>query len=105
MKFWVGITDKDWFDYLSAGSPDEVNFWQPSARPVAQFLEPGSLFLFKLHAPRNYIVGGGIFVRFSVLPAKLAWLAFGTKNGVESYSDLRARVERYRAVTHHPSRP
>src|SRR6476619_379555 len=25
------ITDKDWFDSLSALQPDEVNFWQPGA--------------------------------------------------------------------------
>jgi putative restriction endonuclease len=99
MKFWVGITDRDWFDFLSTRSPDEVNFWQPSARPVAQFLEPGSVFLFKLHAPHNYIVGAGVFVRFSVLPAKLAWEAFGPKNGVEDYFTLRARIQKYRSAT------
>jgi hypothetical protein len=49
MKFYVGVTDDQWFDYLrglssrlSASSfasptklPDEVNFWQPS--PDSQF--------------------------------------------------------------------
>lgn len=99
MKFWVGITDKDWFDHLAAREPDEVNFWQPSGKPVAQFLQPGSVFLFKLHSPHNYIVGGGFFVRFSVLPARLAWEAFGIKNGVVSYQALRDRVARYRAAT------
>lgn len=99
MKFWVGITDKDWFDHLASREPDEVNFWQPSGKPVAQFLQPGSVFLFKLHSPHNYIVGGGYFVRFSVLPARLAWEAFGIKNGVESYQALRDRVARYRTAT------
>src|SRR5690606_21415835 len=64
-----------------------------------QFLQPGSLFLFKLHSPRNYIVGGGFFVRFSVLPARLAWEAFDFKNGVESFKALRDRVARYRTET------
>lgn len=30
MKFWVGVTDNDWFQFLSREAPDEVNFWQPS---------------------------------------------------------------------------
>lgn len=88
MKFWVGVTDKDWFDFLSARRPDEVNFWQPSGRALAAFLEPGVPFLFKLHAPHNSIVGGGFFVRFSALPARLAWAAFGEKNGVTDYDGL-----------------
>lgn len=96
MKFWVGVTDKAWFDWLRAKAPGEVNFWQPSARPLAGFLEPGVPFLFKLHAPRNFIVGGGFFVRFSALPARLAWEAFGEANGVADYAALRERIEQYR---------
>ncbi|MCC2640126.1 MAG: restriction endonuclease [Nitrospira sp.] len=30
MKFWIGMTDNKWFEFLSARSPDEVNFWRPS---------------------------------------------------------------------------
>lgn len=97
MRFWVGVTDKAWFEHLRAQAPDEVNFWQPSARPLATFLEPGVPFLFKLHAPHNYIVGGGFFVRFSALPARLAWEAFGEKNGVIDYTSLRKRVDQYRS--------
>ena len=96
MKFWVGVTDKAWFEHLQVRAPDEVNFWQPSSRRLATFLEPGVPFLFKLHAPDNYIVGGGFFVRFSALPARLAWEAFGENNGVDNYPSLRQRVERYR---------
>ncbi len=96
MKFWVGVTDKNWFNFLRPRAPDEVNFWQPSAAPVAAFLEPGTPFLFKLHSPDNYIVGGGLFVWFSPLPARLAWEAFGEKNGVADYATLKRRVEQYR---------
>lgn len=98
MKFWVGVTDKDWFEFLRARAPDEVNFWQPSGKPLAAFLEPGTPFLFKLHAPNNFIVGGGFFVRFSALPAQLAWQAFGENNGVVNYASLRRRVEQYRDI-------
>jgi putative restriction endonuclease len=96
MRFWVGVTDKAWFDYLRARSPDEVNFWQPSAKPVASFLTAGTPFLFKLHAPNNFVVGGGFFVRFSALPARLAWEAFGANNGVADYEALKRRVQQYR---------
>jgi putative restriction endonuclease len=96
MKFWVGITDKNWYEFLRGRSPDEVNFWQPGPRALAAFLQPGVPFLFKLHAPHHFIVGGGFFVRFSVLPARVAWEAFREKNGVPDYAALKQRVEQYR---------
>jgi len=96
MRFWVGVTDKAWFEFLRAQRPDEANFWQPSGKHVANFLSPGVPFLFKLHAPDNFIVGGGYFLRFSALPARLAWEAFGEKNGVSDYNTLRKRVLKYR---------
>jgi putative restriction endonuclease len=95
MKLWVGITDKNWFEFLCARAPEEVNFWQPSAKRRAAVLEAGAPFLFKLHAPDNYIVGGGFFVRYSALPARLAWDAFGVNNGVADYAALKRRVEQY----------
>jgi putative restriction endonuclease len=98
LRFWVGVTDQDWFEHLRARAPDEVNFWQPSAGRRAVRLDAGAPFLFKLHAPRNYVVGGGFFVRYSALPARLAWEAFGEKNGVEDYAQLRRRIERYRTT-------
>ena len=57
----VAVTDGDWFELLrQAPNLSEVNFWAPSAANF-RALQPGELFLFKLHAPRNVIVGGGIF--------------------------------------------
>jgi putative restriction endonuclease len=67
MKFWVGVTDRDWFDQLSRLQPDEVNFWQPSGRPPFTNAPVGMPFLFKLKYPVNAIVGGGWFVGFSRL--------------------------------------
>jgi putative restriction endonuclease len=93
---FVGVTDKDWFDYLAVQQPDEVNFWSPSGRATFQALRPGELFLFKLHSPNNFIVGGGVFSTASNLPLSLAWDAFGTKNGVQSLSEMRRRIARYR---------
>ncbi len=47
MKFWVGVTDKTWFDYLASISPDEVNFWKPGGQGFGA-LEIGEPFPFKL---------------------------------------------------------
>ncbi len=98
MRFWVGITDRDWYDFLAARAPlDEVNFWQPSPRrPV--HLEVGAPFLFKLHAAHGgWIVGGGYVGHpFTPLPASMAWDAFGEKNGAASFAEMAARVRRYR---------
>jgi putative restriction endonuclease len=85
VNIYVGITDYDWFRFLSALTGlDEVNFWQPGGRTNFQALRPGELFLFKLHAPRNFIVGGGVFARADILPISLAWEAFGVSNGAPS---------------------
>ena len=96
MRIYVGITDKDWYERLSASGPDEVNFWNPGEQGSFAALKQGELFLFKLHAPYNYIVGGGYFVSFSRLPMSLAWLAFGPKNGVGSLQEFHARIKGYR---------
>ena len=96
MRFYVGITDLDWFTYLSAQKPDEVNFWQPSAHGFKR-LQPGEPFLFKLHSPSNYIVGGGFFSHYTALPLTFAWDAFGIKNGAQSLEEMRARIWKYRS--------
>jgi putative restriction endonuclease len=98
MRIVVAVTDNDWFHFLKERNPDEVNFWQPSARGTFRALAPGEPFLFKLHSPFNYIVGGGFFVKYSVLPTSLAWEAIGDKNGARSLAEMRQRVERYRQV-------
>lgn len=96
MKFWIGVTDNKWFEFLSARSPDEVNFWGPSGFGSFQAVQPGSLFLFKLHSPDNFIAGGGIFIKHSTLPLSLAWDAFGEKNGANSQEALRLLIEKFR---------
>ena len=53
MRFFVGVTDYDWFRFLAARTGiDEVNFWQPSGGIAFKALQPGGLFLFKLHIVR-----------------------------------------------------
>ena len=96
MKVYVGVTDYDWFTLLKEQDCDEVNFWTPGGNKNFRALSENEMFLFKLHAPRNYIVGGGFFVRFSILPDYLAWDAFGIKNGVASRDELETRIRKYK---------
>jgi len=97
VKLWVGVTDNNWFEMLRQRRPAEVNFWQPSGRQAFRALTAGEPFLFKLHSPLNFIVGGGFFVSYSALPASLAWDAFGLDNGVETAESLMERIRKYRS--------
>ncbi len=89
MKFWIGVTDNQWFKYLSKIRPDEVNFRQPSATPPFRNVPIGMPFLFKLKRPFNHIAGGGFFVTYSTLPLCIAWEVFGVKNGCSPLEELR----------------
>jgi HNH endonuclease len=94
----VAVTDYDWFQSLRERKDwPEVNFWAPSGASF-RALQPGELFLFKLHSPRNYIVGGGVFAQAMTLPCSLAWEAFGQANGAANLEEMRARIMRYRDV-------
>ncbi len=97
MQAYVGITDREWFELLkNLPHLEEVNFWQPSGNNHFRALNPGELFLFKLHSPYNYIVGGGFFAHSSILPISLAWESFKEMNGARSLIEMRTRVEKYR---------
>jgi putative restriction endonuclease len=78
---------------------EEVNFWQPGGNHQFRALEPGELFLFKLHSPRNFIVGGGFFAHSTLLPVSLAWEAFALGNGARSLREMRGQIQRYRKVS------
>src|SRR5687768_6503281 len=94
----VAVTDNDWFEMLRRHpNLSEVNFWAPSAANF-RALQPGEMFLFKLHAPRNVIVGGGIFAYSNALPCSLAWEAFGEANGARTAQEMRSRISRYRNI-------
>lgn len=96
-KAFVGVTDFDWYEFLSNRSDlSEVNFWQPGGHSRFKALSRGDLFLFKLHSPNNFIVGGGFFEASSLLPVSLAWETFGAMNGVGSLSEMRRRVGKFR---------
>lgn len=93
---YVGITDYDWFMTLKRAYCDEINFWKPGGKVNFKALNEGEVFLFKLHSPRDFIVGGGFFLKFILLPSSLAWEAFGIANGTGSYLNLINRIYKYK---------
>jgi hypothetical protein len=101
MKLFVGVTNNEWFRFLSERKPAEVNFWRPRSQTDFKALQPGDLFLFKLHSPLDFIAGGGVFVRHSFLPLPLAWQAFSEKNGVPDFETFERRI-RKRPARHFP---
>ena len=32
MKFYLGVTDNNWYKYLSQINPEDINFWQPGGK-------------------------------------------------------------------------
>ena len=97
VRIVVAVTDGDWFDFLRRKQElAEVNFWKPSGQNF-KALQRGELFLFKLRAPRNAIVGGGVFTHASRMPTSLAWRVFGEANGADSEARLRHLIARNRS--------
>ena len=99
MKFFIGLTDYDWYSELRQKNYDEVNFWRPGSTRF-QAVQPNDLFLFKLKKPYYAIVGGGFFVRYSYVPIDLAWQAFGIKNGMQTREAFVDRIIKYREKNH-----
>jgi putative restriction endonuclease len=97
VRAYVGITDWKWYQQLrSIPQLDEINFWKPSGQHKFGALQPGELFLFKLHSPRNFIVGGGLFAYSTILPVSLAWESFRLGNGASSFGEMREQIAQYR---------
>ena len=97
----VAVTDNEWHRQLRL-QPElsEVNFWSPSATEFRS-LQEGELFLFKPKAPVNKIVGGGIFAHSNVMHCSVAWEAFETANGAQSFFEMRGRIASLRSS--HPN--
>lgn len=85
MEPYVAVTNPEWFFHLraqagAAGRLDEVNFWNPSGKPLKRF-RPGDPMFFRLKAPHRRIGGYGFFAAFQPLRLAEAWEFFGPKNG------------------------
>jgi putative restriction endonuclease len=92
MKLYVGVTDRDWFQFLRARNAFEMNFWHPRGIMGFNVIRPSELFLFKSKYPENKIVGGACLVRHTVLPLNLAWEVFGEGNGCASFEAFTRKI-------------
>ena len=92
MKFYLGVTDNNWFRFLAGRNPEEVNFWRPKNQNDFKAIGKGDLFLFKLHSPLNFVVGGGFLLKHEFLPLQMAWETFGINNGVPDFVSLERAI-------------
>lgn len=99
----VAQSDARWFEYLRSrsedGRLDEVNFWRPLAQTEFKSLVPGDLFFFRLKHPVNAVAGYGYFAHAGRWPIRLAWEAFGDRNGDAAFEHFVARIAEYRRET------
>lgn len=103
MKFYLGVTDTNWYEYLSDINPEDINFWQPGGKSTFRVLEQGAPFLFKLKYPANVIAGVGFFSSHTFLPINMAWDVFGNRNGCDSFSAFKHHIIQYRADKLNPN--
>jgi putative restriction endonuclease len=96
MKFYLGVTDNNWYSYLSKLQPEDINFWQPGGNTNFRLLRPGAPFLFKLKTPLNKIGGVGFFSSQTFLPINMAWDVFEERNGCNSFDQFKQMILQYR---------
>lgn len=96
MKFYLGVTDNSWYNFLAKEKREDVNFWQPGGRSLFKVLVPGAPFLFKLRSPDNAIAGVGFFTKHTFLPISLAWDVFGNRNGASTKEEFYNNITRLR---------
>ena len=96
MKYYIGVTDYDWFDFLSNRENEDINFWQPGGKSNFRVIKEGAPFLFKLKSPYSAIAGIGFFASHSILPLDVSWNIFGERNGVESFFQFKRKITNYR---------
>lgn len=96
MKFYAGLTDKRWFDFLRQAPREDVNFWRPLGSTTFGAIPALAPFLFKLKAPHYAIGGVGFFSNYTSLPASVAWDVFRERNGYSTYEAFLAAIQGYR---------
>lgn len=92
MKFYLGVTDNNWYNFLAKQNREDVNFWQPGGNTNFRVLSSGAPFLFKLRYPANAIGGIGFFSSHTFLPISIAWDIFGKGNGCNSLKELQRMI-------------
>lgn len=95
MKFYLGVTDTRWFNYLRQFNPEDVNFWRPGDTAF-KAIPQGGPFVFKLKGRINKIVGLGFFYQYIRLPITVAWETFGIGNGFDFFNDFVLAIDSLR---------
>ncbi len=95
---YIGITEQEWYENLKDTDFNEINFWKLAGNFNFKALDQGDMFLFKLHSPNNYIVGGGFFELYDILPSFTVWDIFKEKNGVKSLMELEQKAAVYSSL-------
>lgn len=98
MRFYLGVTDIEWYDFLAKRENEDINFWQPGGKVNFRVLQPGEPFLFKLKSPINAVAGVGFFASHAILPINIAWNIFKERNGVPSYKKFLQKILGYRST-------
>lgn len=102
-SMYVGITDTNWMKFIKEQKDNidrYINFWTPGTKTF-KAIQPGELFLFKLHAKKakgenGEIVGGAYFDGFEQMSVSEAWNRFGYGNGTTSQFELKSAIDEYR---------
>lgn len=84
MNGYVAITNTEWCQYIRLSHLNEAVFWRK--KNTFKALKDGELFYFlsrtnPTEASSRQIVGRASFKGCNILPAKEAWLAYGTQLG------------------------
>lgn len=106
MEFYIGNTDRQWFNFLRTKNPEDINFWQPGGKLRFHVLRQGAPFLLRLKSPINKIAGIGYFSSHSLLPIDFVWEVFQERNGVDSLDNFRKKINSFRepnnSIDKHP---
>ncbi len=97
MKFYIGNTDSEWFEFHREEQPESVNFWRPQGSRNFKVLQPGQPFLFRRKSPIKKIGGVAFFAGFEALPLSVAWSYFGKENGASTFEGFRDKIYEIRS--------
>lgn len=104
VSLFVGVTDQEWFDYLSVAQPDEVNFWRPAEEPISGHCNQAN-YSFSNSTPLETL-SSVVDRRWWCVLARLERAAVAGLGGIWSEerrrvpSAIRLRIARYEATTH-----
>lgn len=98
MGGYIGITSREWFEYLAESQiHNEINFWRKNTNQF-KVLKQGEPFFFLVKNIRGIkaerqVLGFATFKRFEVNTVQEAWNIYKEGNGDYIFEDFIARME------------